>query len=130
MARLDLQPGQVVLDVGCGIGGSAFYMVKVSTVGYQYNLIPVLCLCYSSVHNTESEDFVHIISYHCVSNKISLTLSLVLMIIMLCSTLFQEFGVKVVAIDLSLNMINIGFQRAKEFDVSEDVSTYIMNCFC
>ena len=29
MSKLDLQPGQVVLDVGCGIGGSAFYMVKV-----------------------------------------------------------------------------------------------------
>lgn len=35
---------------------------------------------------------------------------------------FQEFGVKVVAIDLSSNMIKIGFQRAKEFDVNEDVS--------
>ena len=30
MSRLDLQPGQKVLDVGCGIGGSAFYMVKVT----------------------------------------------------------------------------------------------------
>ena len=29
VSKLDLQPGQVVLDVGCGIGGSAFYMVKV-----------------------------------------------------------------------------------------------------
>lgn len=29
VSMLDLQPGQVVLDVGCGIGGSAFYMVKV-----------------------------------------------------------------------------------------------------
>lgn len=52
------------------------------------------------------------------------------MLIILCCILFQEFGVKVVAIDLSSNMINIGFQRAKEFDVSEEVSTYIMNGFC
>ena len=26
---LDLQPGQQVLDVGCGIGGSAFLMAQV-----------------------------------------------------------------------------------------------------
>ena len=26
---LDLQEGQHVLDVGCGIGGSAFYMAEV-----------------------------------------------------------------------------------------------------
>ncbi|WAR11785.1 PEAMT-like protein [Mya arenaria] len=59
VSRLDLQPGQVVLDIGCGIGGSAFYMVK-------------------------------------------------------------EFGVKVVAIDLSANMINIGMDRAREMDINED----------
>lgn len=29
VAMLDLQPGQKVLDVGGGIGGSAFYMAKV-----------------------------------------------------------------------------------------------------
>jgi len=26
--KLDLQPGQKVLDVGCGTGGSAFYMAR------------------------------------------------------------------------------------------------------
>lgn len=30
--RLNLKKGEVVLDVGCGIGGSAFYMVKVIIV--------------------------------------------------------------------------------------------------
>lgn len=30
MDKLNLQKGEVVLDVGCGIGGSAFYMVKVN----------------------------------------------------------------------------------------------------
>lgn len=59
VSQLDLKPGQIVLDVGCGIGGSAFYMVK-------------------------------------------------------------EFGVRVVAIDLSSNMINIGLERAKEVGVSEE----------
>ncbi|KAK3086427.1 hypothetical protein FSP39_018332 [Pinctada imbricata] len=54
---LNLKKGEVVLDVGCGIGGSAFYMVK-------------------------------------------------------------EFGVQVVAIDLSSNMIKIGMERAKEVDMS------------
>ena len=29
---LDLKPGQNVLDVGCGIGGSAFYMAEVSAL--------------------------------------------------------------------------------------------------
>ena len=28
---LNLKEGQTVLDIGCGIGGSAFYMAKVST---------------------------------------------------------------------------------------------------
>ena len=28
---LKLKGGQTVLDIGCGIGGSAFYMAKVST---------------------------------------------------------------------------------------------------
>lgn len=59
VTRLSLQPGQIVLDVGCGIGGSAFYMVK-------------------------------------------------------------EFGVKVVGIDLSSNMINIGIERAREVGVTWD----------
>lgn len=55
--RLNLKEGEVVLDVGCGIGGSAFYMVK-------------------------------------------------------------EYGVKVVAIDLSSNMIKIGMERAEEMGIS------------
>ncbi|XP_052231332.1 uncharacterized protein LOC127844849 isoform X1 [Dreissena polymorpha] len=59
VSRLDLQPGQLVLDVGCGIGGSAFYMVK-------------------------------------------------------------EFGVQVVAIDLSTNMISLVRQRAHEVGVNDN----------
>ncbi|KAL3859677.1 hypothetical protein ACJMK2_009885 [Sinanodonta woodiana] len=59
VSKLDLKKDQVVLDVGCGIGGSAFYMAK-------------------------------------------------------------EFGVKVVGIDLSTNMVNIGLKRAKDVAVSEE----------
>jgi len=29
---LSLKPGQKVLDVGCGIGGSGFYMVQVNRI--------------------------------------------------------------------------------------------------
>jgi len=32
VGQLNLQRDQEVLDVGCGIGGSAFYMANVSTV--------------------------------------------------------------------------------------------------
>ncbi|XP_031550607.1 phosphoethanolamine N-methyltransferase 1-like [Actinia tenebrosa] len=52
---LNLKPGQKVLDVGCGIGGSAFFMIK-------------------------------------------------------------NFGVDVLGVDLSTNMIDIGKQRAVEMD--------------
>ena len=34
---------------------------------------------------------------------------------------FQQYGVKVVAIDLSANMINIGMERAQEAGISEEV---------
>ncbi|ESO87855.1 hypothetical protein LOTGIDRAFT_219756 [Lottia gigantea] len=56
---LDLKPGQRVLDVGGGIGGSAFYMV-------------------------------------------------------------QNYGVKVVSIDLSSNMTSIGYERAEELGIPPD----------
>ena len=36
--------------------------------------------------------------------------------------LFQQFGVKVVAIDLSSNMINVGMERAQEVGISEEVT--------
>ncbi|XP_068709033.1 uncharacterized protein [Montipora capricornis] len=68
VAMLSLKPGQKVLDVGCGIGGSGFYMVK-------------------------------------------------------------HFSVDVLGVDLSMNMIDIGKQRAKEFKdekvefVVQDVTT-------
>ncbi|XP_073239474.1 uncharacterized protein [Porites lutea] len=55
VAMLSLKQGQKVLDVGCGIGGGAFYMVK-------------------------------------------------------------NFNVEVLGVDLSTNMIDIGKQRAKEFE--------------
>ncbi|EDO42765.1 predicted protein [Nematostella vectensis] len=55
---LNLAPGQKVLDVGCGIGGSAFYMIK-------------------------------------------------------------NFHVEVRAVDLSTNMIEIGKQRAAEFEIDK-----------
>ncbi|XP_021380379.1 phosphoethanolamine N-methyltransferase 1-like isoform X2 [Mizuhopecten yessoensis] len=58
LKKLCLRPGQKVLDVGCGIGGNAFYMAK-------------------------------------------------------------EFGVKVVAMDLSSNMIDIARERAREMGISE-----------
>ncbi|XP_060081828.1 uncharacterized protein LOC132561114 [Ylistrum balloti] len=58
LKKLCLRPGQKVLDVGCGIGGNAFYMAK-------------------------------------------------------------EFGVKVIAMDLSSNMIDIAKERAKELNITE-----------
>jgi ubiquinone/menaquinone biosynthesis C-methylase UbiE len=36
---LNLQPGQQVIDVGCGIGGSAFHMAEVSALLYKK------CIC-------------------------------------------------------------------------------------
>lgn len=59
VSELNLEKGQLVLDVGCGIGGGAFYMAK-------------------------------------------------------------EFGVQVIGIDLSSNMINIALERAREADVTEN----------
>ncbi|KAJ8302833.1 hypothetical protein KUTeg_019229 [Tegillarca granosa] len=60
VSMLNLKHGQEVLDVGCGIGGSAFYMVK-------------------------------------------------------------EFGVTVTAIDLSINMVDIGIERAEEVNIKDEV---------
>ena len=37
VAMLSLKPGLKVLDVGCGIGGSGFYMVKVRVNYYSNN---------------------------------------------------------------------------------------------
>ncbi|KAK8569429.1 hypothetical protein V6N13_046484 [Hibiscus sabdariffa] len=75
VAKLDLKPGQKVLDVGCGIGGGDFYMA-------------------------------------------------------------QEFGVYVVGIDLSINMIAIALERANglncavEFEVADCTTiTYPDNTF-
>lgn len=67
VSRLNLKPGQKVLDVGCGIGGSAFYMAK-------------------------------------------------------------EFGVNVVGIDLSSNMINLALKRREEVGVSVEV-VYLKSAF-
>lgn len=44
MAKLDLKPGQKVLDVGCGIGGGAFYLaenfdVEVVAIDLSINMI-------------------------------------------------------------------------------------------
>ncbi len=44
--KLDLQPGQKILDVGCGIGGSAFHMareygVEVRGVDLSTNMITI-----------------------------------------------------------------------------------------
>ncbi|XP_017634424.1 phosphomethylethanolamine N-methyltransferase-like [Gossypium arboreum] len=75
VAKLDLKPGQKVLDVGCGIGGGDFYMAK-------------------------------------------------------------EFGVYVVGIDLSINMISFALERANglncsvEFEVADcTTKTYPDNSF-
>lgn len=63
---LDLKPGQKVLDVGCGIGGSAFYMYK-------------------------------------------------------------NYGVDVLAVDLSTNMIRIGQRRAQEEKCADNVKFAIVD---
>ena len=36
---LDLKPGQSVLDVGCGIGGSMFYMEQVRALTIPFIII-------------------------------------------------------------------------------------------
>ena len=41
---LKLKEGQTVLDIGCGIGGSAFYMAKVSTAATEAQV------CVSHMH--------------------------------------------------------------------------------
>jgi len=66
VSKLNLKPNQKVLDVGCGIGGSAFYMYK-------------------------------------------------------------NFGVDVLAVDLSTNMINIGKQRAMEEKCADKVKFDIVD---
>ena len=38
MAKLNLQSGQEVLDIGCGVGGGAFLMANVSRVAACSNL--------------------------------------------------------------------------------------------
>jgi len=43
---LKLKEGQTVLDIGCGIGGSAFYMAKVSTAA----TVAQVCQSYASQH--------------------------------------------------------------------------------
>lgn len=64
VSLLNLKKGQTVLDVGCGIGGSAFYMAR-------------------------------------------------------------DFGVKVLGIDLSSNMINLALQRRDEVGISVEVGFYV-----
>jgi cyclopropane fatty-acyl-phospholipid synthase-like methyltransferase len=40
-AKLNLRPGMKVLDIGCGIGGSAFYLARTYKVPFETGKFPL-----------------------------------------------------------------------------------------
>jgi phosphoethanolamine N-methyltransferase len=63
-ALLDLRPGQRVLDVGCGIGGSAFYMaqtygVQVDGLDLSHNMLTIARERCQALGLTEQVQFIH-----------------------------------------------------------------------